>query len=355
MNAPRRQGFVRQLFYVASTGGTDQNPRMTTLFQLVREPSVPSAATAGSRLFWLDLARGIAVLAMIVFHFGWDLSFNRFIAVDVNQDEGWRLFARCIAATFLALAGFSLWLAHRHGIRWPAFWRREGVIVAAAALVTLGSYFAFPDSYIFFGILHAIAAASLVGLAFLRLPALVTLAAALFCLLAPRYLSAPAFDAPLLAFLGLRTFPPTTNDYVPLFPWLAPFLLGVALGRLLPALSGDAARRAGASLGVLGRVLRWAGRNSLVIYLLHQPILFGATTLAAEWMKPGINDAEGEFLSACEANCVKQGSPREACIQFCFCTVDGLKKTGVFPAILKGARDKQTLDAITEMSRACQR
>ena len=315
--------------------------------------SIPPGEAASSRLLWLDCARGIAVVLMVIYHLSWDLSFHHFIEAKVNQELGWRIFARGIAASFLMLAGYSLWLAHGRGFKADKFWRREGILIAAAALVTAGTWYAFPDSYVFFGILHAIAASSLIGLIFLRLPVLVTLLAAAAALAAPFFLAAPAFDAPLLAFIGLRTYPPTTNDYVPLLPWVSPLLLGIALGRLVPSL---AIRRSIApDLGAIGRGLRFLGRHSLLIYLLHQPILFGATTLAAGYFKPAINDAEGDFLSGCEASCVKQGTPRATCIEICFCTVDGLKATGAFKSIAAGARDKATIDAIGQMSRTCQR
>ena len=305
------------------------------------------------RLLWLDLGRGLAVVLMVIYHFSWDLSFHHFIEAEVNKELGWRIFARGIAASFLTLAGYSLWLAHGNGIRWPAFWRREAIIAAAALVVTIGTWYAFPDSYVFFGILHAIAASSLIGLFFLRLPAWLTLVVAAGVLAAPIYLAAPAFDAPALAFIGLRTYPPTTNDYVPLLPWLSPLLLGIAIARLVPALA--TAYSGWPGLGAFGRALRFVGRHSLLIYLLHQPILFGATTLAAQYLKPAVNDAEGDFLSGCEASCVKQGTPRATCIEICFCTVDGLKATGAFQSIAAGARDKATIEAIGQMSRVCQR
>ena len=67
-------------------------------------------------------------------------------------------------------------------MRWPAFWRRFALIVAAAALVTAGTYVAFPTSYVFFGILHCIAVASLIAVPFLFAPWPVALAGGAFFL-----------------------------------------------------------------------------------------------------------------------------------------------------------------------------
>src|SRR5690606_41797081 len=83
--------------------------------------------------------------------------------------------ARATAGGFIFLAGLSLWLAHGAGIRWPAFWRRFAKIAAAAALVTVATHFALPGLTVFYGILHSIAVSSILALAVLRLPALLTL------------------------------------------------------------------------------------------------------------------------------------------------------------------------------------
>jgi uncharacterized membrane protein len=61
----------------------------------------PAAASRAPRLPWLDAARGIALAAMVVYHFSWDLRFFGYISADVAGDLGWRIFARCIAASFL--------------------------------------------------------------------------------------------------------------------------------------------------------------------------------------------------------------------------------------------------------------
>ena len=304
------------------------------------------------RLPWLDMARGAAVILMVIYHFAWDLSYQGFVETDINRELGWRLFARFIAGSFLFLSGISFWLQHRSGFDGHKFLRRLAVIAGAAALVTLGTWYAFPSSYVFFGILHCIALSSVLAIPFLRAPPWLTLLVAALVFAAPFYVSNAFFDAPILAFIGLRTFPPMTNDYVPLLPWAAPMLAGLGLGQWLLR---DAGRSGPAVPEMVRRPLALLGRHSLLIYLLHQPVLFGATALAASYLQPAVNDASGEFLSACEARCVKTGAVRQTCIEQCYCTLDGLEKTGVWASIAKGANDEKTIQAINRMSSVCQR
>jgi uncharacterized membrane protein len=153
------------------------------------------------------------------------------------------------------------------------------VLAAAAGLISLATRLAFPQTWIFFGILHHLAVASLLGLAFVRLRGawvLVTIAAAAFAFAAHDWLAAPLFNEPGLRWLGLMTYPPQSNDYVPLFPWFGYFLAGLAAARLTldhaPGLLQAAEPWAG---GHRAAAVRWAGRHSLAIYLLHQPVLMG--------------------------------------------------------------------------------
>jgi len=132
---------------------------------------VQSAPKNKSRIELIDAARGGALIAMAIYHFAWDLEFFGYAAQGMTAVGGWRLFARSIASSFLFLVGFSLLLAHVRGVRWQSFWWRMVQVGGAAAAITLVTYFATPDAFIFFGILHHIALASLVGLVFLRLPA----------------------------------------------------------------------------------------------------------------------------------------------------------------------------------------
>ncbi len=235
------------------------------------------------RLALLDLLRGVAILAMIVYHFFFDLEFFGLADVGLFQHWGWTAFVRTIPATFLTIAGISLTIAHGNGIRWPAFWWRFGILVAAAMLVTAVSYFTDPEAMIWFGILHCIAAASLIGLVFLRAPLVVVLAAAVAALIAP-WLATPALNAPALLFLGLGSEEPPSDDYNPLFPWLAFLLLGIALARVLRPYAADASWAQWRPHYRPSQLLATAGRHSLIIYLLHQPIMMGLL-FGVVWLK----------------------------------------------------------------------
>lgn len=234
------------------------------------------ALVSPSRLSALDLARTLALVCMVIFHFTFDLALFGYIDPGTMSQPFWYYFARLIAGSFLFLAGVSLWLAHGQGIRWPAFWTRFAKVGAAAALVTLASLWLVPGGPIWFGILHAIAAASLVGLLVLRLPwpVILSLAAVIFAAAwGPRF---PAFDPIWLVWTGLAQARPMMGDYVPLIPWAAPALAGIAVAKALKLQQWR-----GTPPSRWSRVLSFPGRHSLIIYLVHQPILVGLFNLYA--------------------------------------------------------------------------
>ncbi|MFT0890867.1 heparan-alpha-glucosaminide N-acetyltransferase [Pseudochelatococcus sp. G4_1912] len=245
--------------------------------------SMPSS-TRASRIPALDVARGIAIAAMISYHFMWDLYFTGFWHINAATDPMLRLYAKAIAASFLTLVGIGLVLAHGNGMRWHSFIKRLGMIVAAALVVTVGSYFAFPDSYIFFGILHCIALSSVLALPFLRAPVWLVLVAAVIAFAMPWAIAAPVFEAPWALWLGLGIIPPLSNDYVPIFPWFGFVLMGIALWRLNPAHAKDTPRWQPHS--VIGRVLVFTGQHSLIIYLTHQIVLIGILVGLASLLRP---------------------------------------------------------------------
>jgi len=236
------------------------------------DASVPFQ-TAIARVSLIDFSRGVALIAMTVFHFCWDLELFRILPVGTMAGPVAIHSAHLIAGTFLVLVGVSLALAHRNEIRWRPFWRRWLMVAGAAALITLATWFAFPEAFIFFGILHSIAVGSILALAFLRLPVWLTALTGVATILLGAYWYTPALDDPWWWWTGLSEFIPTSNDYVPLFPYFGPVLLGVALGRWAID-KGAMARLAHVEIDAPpARGLRFIGRHSLAYYLLHQPAM----------------------------------------------------------------------------------
>ncbi|EEW24700.1 heparan-alpha-glucosaminide N-acetyltransferase [Rhodobacter ferrooxidans] len=228
------------------------------------------------RLVVLDLARTLALLGMAAYHFTWDLQMFGLVPPGTAVSGFFFYHARTVAGSFLFLAGVSLWLAHGQGIRWGKFWQRLLRVGGAAALITVGTWFAMRDSFIFFGILHCITVSSLLGLAFLRLPALVTAVAGAALIAANLYISNPLFDQPWLWWLGMRTMGINTVDLEPLVPWFGPFLLGLATAKLFTRWGvWSWLAQFPATPSPLLNALAWPGKHSLAVYLIHQPVLIG--------------------------------------------------------------------------------
>lgn len=235
--------------------------------------SVP-APRRFERVASIDALRGVALLAMIAYHLAFDLRFFGITGSDFDNDPFWLTARATIVTSFLLLAGISLVMADQAGIDAQRFLRRIALIALGALAASIGSYAVYPRTYIYFGILHAIALSLLIARPLVRKPA-IAVAAGVLVGLAGVTLAHPAFDQRLTSWIGFTTRKPATQDFVPLFPWLGVVLLGIGLGHAL-------VRTQFRPLAPFARVphpLRWMGRHSLSIYLLHQPLLMGALWL----------------------------------------------------------------------------
>jgi uncharacterized membrane protein len=227
----------------------------------------------------IDALRGMAIASMFAYHFCFDLNYFGALHADFNHDLFWLAFRTAIVSLFLGLMGISLILANVRGFRSRPYWARLGRIGTCALLVTAGSYAVFPRSFIYFGILHFIAAASVLALPFIRLHWTNLALGAAVIVLASSWRH-PLFDSPWLHWFGLMTFKPVTEDYVPLVPWFGVVLLGMFVARSMLAGSSAARVAQWQPRSRVGRILALAGRHSLLIYMVHQP-LFIAVLYAA--------------------------------------------------------------------------
>lgn len=312
-------------------------------------PSPPRGEGEKERRPRLDAARGVALVAMAVYHACWDLTFVGLADFDLFENPLWLAARTAILSSFLLLAGIGLVLATERGLDRPRYFRRLGRLIAAAAAVSAASYAVFPDSPIFFGVLHHMAAASVVGLLFVRLPALVTLLAAILALAAGQSLGFPLFDSPWLRWIGMTSFAPDSNDFVPLLPWISGVLVGIALARLWPGVG-----RGLLPGGVIGRGLALAGRRSLAVYLIHQPILFGAVWLIAHSGLIAVEaPATRSFQSSCVASCVQTSTPFALCQERCRCVQSAITATGQWEAFLADRLDNPSRAQIGAAIQSC--
>lgn len=228
-------------------------------------------ASDNERLVSVDQIRGLALVLMAVFHFGYDLSLYGYVSFD-SDALFWLSFRGLIVTAFFVTVGISLVLASRDGIRWRAFWIREAKIVAGAAVISLGTWFAYPGAWVWFGVLHFIAVASLLALPLVFRP---RLALALGIAIVVLYNLTDWFNlAPLhQALAGPLHLPSATIDLTRLIPWLGLVYIGIFVGhrRLFGVQS--------LPLGAAGKPLIWLGQHSLGFYLIHQLPLFALAWL----------------------------------------------------------------------------
>ena len=241
------------------------------------------------RVDGVDALRGVAMLWMTVFHFCFDLAQQGSIQQNFYADPVWTWQRSCILSLFLLCAGMGQAIAMHQGQTWRRFGKRWLQIVACAALVSAGSAWMFPRSFIYFGVLHGMAAMLIVvrltagwgvwlwplgGLAIaMKWIASYAISAGIF----GHFLNELPFNV-----LGLVSANPITEDYVPLVPWLGVMWWGMA------GMQWWLERQQNAPVQPLSgqsHPIAALGRWSLTYYMLHQPVLLGSLWLWVQFMR----------------------------------------------------------------------
>jgi len=224
----------------------------------------------------IDLLRGIALLMMILFHTLFDLAFFRIAPVDVS-DGFWRYFAYATASLFLLIVGVSLSVSHARAARRlqgralvQKFLLRGGGIFCCGLLVTVATWWYLQEGYVIFGILHLIGLAVMLSPLFFRFRTWNAVIGIVF--IAIGWILA-AIPGPMeLLVIGIHPLTFQSVDYTPVFPWMGLVLIGLAIGEFaypggerwwtLPKLPERAIAP-----------VTFIGRHTLVIYLVHQPVI----------------------------------------------------------------------------------
>ncbi|MCX7614466.1 MAG: DUF1624 domain-containing protein [Clostridiales bacterium] len=223
------------------------------------------------RIEIIDAVRGLSILLMVLYHFFYDLvSFTSFPAY-ILFNPFVNFLQVLFASLFILMSGASTQFSRNN-------MKRAIKIVLAALAVTIITWWFDPEAYVKFGILHFLGVCALLYALFSKqIDRIVTkIHPAVFVILfiiLKYYLDQP-HSIPYLWLFGLYTPNFVSTDYFPIFPWMFIYLFGIWFGKLilagkLPALFYDFKSPFFAS----------AGRKTLWIYLLHQPILMGIIEL----------------------------------------------------------------------------
>ena len=318
-------------------------------------PPLTRGRIGAPRLAAVDVTRGAALIGMAAYHLSWDLAYFGLAPPDFPLTPPMRLFSHLVAGTFLALVGVSLVLAHHDGLHRRAFQRRLGLICGAAALVTGASLVLAPQYAIYFGVLHCIAVASLLAAPLVEAPVWIAFAAAGLVFVAPLLFAHAAFNQPAVIWLGLNTVPPNTFDWRPLAPWAGLVFLGLAFARLFWRPLTQSRLTQWRPRTSPPRALAWAGRHSLLFYLIHQPVLFAILFAATGFASPEARRDEGGFRGVCLAQCANAGGTADHRERGCQCVVEGLRGAGLTMAFSTANLDETQHAKFSSIVQGCAR
>ncbi|HEM6754203.1 TPA: DUF1624 domain-containing protein [Legionella pneumophila] len=214
------------------------------------------ASPEKNRFELIDIVRGLAVFGMIIFHFFFDLTLFGYASFQIGKTLGWIVFNNIISSSFLLLVGYSMGLAD---LSPKKFLKRIFRVGVCAALLSVSTYFIYPNYWIYFGILHCIAVCMVITYPFARYPRH-SLTMGILLLI-------------LFAFIWhdwvywYHEHMIHTLDFQPIFPNIAFVFLGIYLSSKKLHLYYQ--------VNFPGKtVFAMMGRHALIIYMIHQPLLY---------------------------------------------------------------------------------
>lgn len=229
-----------------------------------------------ARFSEIDIVRGVAILLMIVFHAGFDLDFYELRHFEMDAGI-WLIMARTVQFIFILTTGMTLsiayWKRHAKGSA-DSTWSRARhalKLLFWAMVITSVTWKLFGDQFVRFGILHFYAVSILLSIPLLRLRGWNAMLG-LIVLGVSIPLSTLSTQSAWLFPFGITKPDFFSLDYFPLFPWFGLFLIGVALG-------GGFYQKHRPTIKLTLPPLEWLAQHSLVIYLIHQPLIVGLIQL----------------------------------------------------------------------------
>lgn len=240
-----------------------------------------SLSAPSVRYHLIDALRGFALVNMVAFHLMYDI-FNIFSA-----ETGWNsepltiIWERFICCSFIILSGVSFNFSHHP-------FRRGIILNACGFLITIVTVLFIPSQAVWFGILNFLGCAMMISYPLKAYLENIAPAVGAFCSLllfallygVPEgyvgFFGFELFKLPeflysfkSLAFIGFPSIDFHSTDYFPIIPWIFLFLAGYFAWRIIKNRNAD--RFFKRKIPFFGFI----GRHTLIIYILHQPIIMG--------------------------------------------------------------------------------
>jgi uncharacterized membrane protein len=238
-----------------------------------------------SRYWEVDFLRGIAIIMMVIYHILFDVVFFHLAYVDLSSIPV-LLFLYPIGTMFLLLVGVSLTLSYSRVEETLSSWQRQKkfiirglYIFGGGMLVTLGTWLYLEEGFVIFGVLHCIGVSTILAYPLIR-SRIYPLLLGTVCVIIGVFLQLMVVvDFPWLLWLGFIPNNFYTVDYFPLLPWFGVILIGIFIGNNLYQNNKRRFKIKDLSQFIPVRGVCFLGRHSLLIYLLHQPIIVALLTL----------------------------------------------------------------------------
>lgn len=214
-----------------------------------------------SRIWEIDLLRVIAITLMIIFHIVYDL--NEFVGMKVDYESiPWFLVGKTSALMFMFVAGISSVLSKNS-------FKRGLQVFSMGMLITMVTFIIMREEYVRFGILHFLGVSMILSIYLRKLDNLTLILLSIASIFLGFWIGHITINTFLLLPFGVMYYGFASMDYYPLFPYIGVFMIGMVFGKRFYVDRRESLFNRKINLGFFN----WVSVNSLVIYLVHQPII----------------------------------------------------------------------------------
>ena len=217
------------------------------------------------RINEIDILRGLAVVFMIVFHTFVDL--YEFFGGGINYNYGVVFYiGRAAAFLFIFISGISATFSHNN-------LKNALCVFLCGCLISVATYFFIPESFVIYGVLQFLSTCMLIYHFLKKLSPGRFLSLAVIAFILGAAIKGFYVDFWFLLPFGIYPEGFQTMDYYPIFPYASLFFLGSYIGKILYK------ERKTYFRGFDIIPLRFLGKYSLLVYMIHQPVIYGILTI----------------------------------------------------------------------------